>query len=217
MAGYCKDGITLQDSVMRIGAEVMELPEEAFRERDDIREVEFAPESPLAVIPTGCFRGCSSLEKVRLPERLSTISAHAFAYCGKLKEIVFPEGVKRIGNNAFSRCESLGRVKLPDSVTELESYAFSDCFRLDSVRMPGNSSLLGELIFSGCEKLRVIEEPSAQPPAFDCSSFIFEPEEDALYRQCELKVRAESREAYRQAPGWHLFREITPLQAGDTK
>lgn len=197
--------VWLTDSVLMVGAEVSELPEEAFRDRPEIAEVRFERGSKIKMLPTGLFRGCVNLRRVVLPHSLERIGAHAFAYCTRLEEISLPESLKRIGNNAFSRCSSLTRVSVPDSVTELESYAFSDCISLVEAKLPGNDSLLGELIFSGCERLRLLVEPSAVPPTFDCNSYIFEPEETALYRQCRLEVPAGSAEKYRSAPGWEKF------------
>lgn len=193
------------DPVLVIPAYVEKLDEECFRDRTDIREVIFEPGSRLSELPRGAFRGCANLRRISLPDSLEVIGAHAFAYCCALEEIRFPKTLRRIGNNAFSLCSSIREISLPDSVTELESYAFSDCLSLRSARLPANPSLLGELIFSGCESLCLLEEPSVVPPAFECASFIFEPEEDAMYRRCRLKVPEASR--YREAPGWSIFFE----------
>lgn len=190
---------------LTIPSEVESLPEEAFRDRTDLSEVRFAPGSRLRELPVGLFRGCSNLRRVDLPDSLVRIGAHAFAYCSRLDSIRFPATLRRVGNNAFSRCISLSEVSLPDSVTMLESYAFSDCTALRSARLPANDSLLGELIFSGCESLVELVEPSPVPPPFDCDSFIFEPEETAMYRRCRLSVPTEASSAYSRSPAWSLF------------
>ena len=42
-----------------------------------------------------------------------------------------------------------------------------------------------------------------------CSSFIFEPDEETLYRRCVLVVPATGAASYRDAHGWSLFRDIS--------
>lgn len=158
------------------------------------------------VIPTQAFRGCVGMREVFLPMRLSAIKSFAFAYCGQLKQLRLPASLTQIGNNAFSLCESLERVDIPDSVTSLESYAFSSCTGLRSVRLPNNPSELGELIFSGCTSLRLITEPSSRPPRFECESFLFDPDDEKAYEECELKVPDSARARYESSHGWNLFK-----------
>lgn len=147
----------------------------------------------------------STLKEVVLPPGLVDIGSHAFAYCSSLTGIVIPPRVTHIGSNVFSFCSSLEEISLPVSVVELESYAFSECIALRRAVLPANSSLLGELIFSGCISLMELIELSPVPPAFDCASFIFEPDASALYEQCRLKVLPGCEQKYRSAPGWSLF------------
>lgn len=156
-------------------------------------------------IPHALCAGCASLREVSLPSTLHDIGSHAFAYCSSLDGIKLPDGVSHIGSNVFSYCTSLREADVPDSVTELESYAFSECVALERVKLPGNPSLLGELLLSGCVSVREIVEPSVTPPAFDCSSTLFEPELGWIYKVCRLRVPEESREAYASASGWNLF------------
>ena len=88
---------------------------------------------------------------------------------------------------------------------ELESYAFSECVSLESAVMPANRNMLGELIFSGCRNLSRLTVMSPVPPTFDCNSFIFEPDETELYKNCRLLVPEGKEAAYKSARGWCLF------------
>lgn len=211
-----------------IPASVREISAFAYIDRTDITEVAFEPGSQLqeigeyafmgctglkefvvpegvSVIRAGTFRECSALRSVTLPSTLLDIKQFAFIYCDSLQNINLPSSLLHIGNNAFSRCTSLESVYVPDTATEIESYAFSDCFALREARLPANPSLLGELLFSGCHSLTLLTEPSPTPPAFDCSSFIFEPTDTTAYRRCRLEVPAASLPLYHSAPGWSLF------------
>lgn len=217
-----------------IPASVQEIPPFAYIDRTDITEVVFEPGSKLeeigeyafmgcsslrefevpegvSAIRAGTFRECTSLRSVALPSTLLDIKQFAFIYCDSLQNITLPASLLHIGNNAFSRCVSLEKIEIPDTVTEIESYAFSDCFSLCEARLPANPSLLGELFFSGCHSLTLLTEPSPTPPAFDCSSFIFEPTDTAAYRRCRLEVPAASLPLYHSAPAWSLFSKISGI------
>lgn len=200
------------DSVLLVPASVKEIPEYACADREDIREVRFAPGGLLKKIGAYAFSGCRNLKKVEIPEGCVDIASHAFDGCLNLESLELPVSLEHIGSNAFSFCKNLRKVKLPSALKELESYAFSDCLSLQEVIMPANSNLLGELIFSGCINLSLIVEPSPTPPPFDCNSYIFEyeapefePEKDSYYNRCVLRVPHGSEGAYRRAHGWNLF------------
>lgn len=182
---------------------VTQLGEGCFRECVSLRTFSLPPR--IKKLPRFIFEWDSLLSEVRLPAGLRDIGSHAFAYCSSLKNIEIPSHVTHIGSNVFSFCTSLREVKVPDSVTELESYAFSECISLEKATLPANPSLLGELIFSGCRSLRELVELSPVPPEFDCASFIFEPDEIDLYRNCRLVTAPGKEAAYKSAPGWRLF------------
>jgi len=228
--------ISLPDTVcdVMIGAEVVEIAPMTFAYRENIRSLKFESGSRLMTIGENAFRECKNLETAYLPEGLTEISrnafvwceslknvhlpqtlrkiaAHAFAYCYSLRGIQFPSGLEEIGMNAFCYCSSLRQVELPDSITLLESYAFASCGSLRMAKLPGNSAMLGELIFASCPGLEAIYEPSAAPPEFECRSFISEPDNHGFYDRCILHIPEKAEDAYRNAPGWQLFRTISSI------
>lgn len=158
------------------------------------------------------FSGCRSLEHLQFPPAMDIIPSHSFSYCRNLREVHLPSELTNIGSNAFSECSSLRLVRLPDSVTELESYVFSECVNLETAFLPANGSLLGELIFSGCRSLKRIYELSTLIPAFDCMSYLFEPDETELYHDCVLIVPPGMRTSYSDAPGWSMFENIEEIE-----
>ncbi len=208
----------------------LEIAEYAFWDSPTLKAIEFPDNCKVKIcegafkecvnltsvkLPDGCtldgqyiFSGCTSLSEVRLPDDLRVIPPQSFSYCRSLREVRFPSGLRRVGNNAFSECRSLTEIWLPDSVTELESYAFSECTEIKTARLPANGAMLGELIFSGCRNLECLHEPSREVPVFDCNSYIFEPDEEAVYSKCQLIVPEGMIDAYRSAPGWSLFKQI---------
>lgn len=219
---------TVTDSVLHIAGGVRKIPDYAFLDRTDFREVVFETPVSIEEIGVGSFMGCTSLaginlapgirkigadafrecialKSVGLPRRLADIGSRAFLYCSALDSIGFPAALKHIGSNAFGLCVSLTEVSLPSSITELESYAFAGCSALRSVRLPANSSLLGEQIFDGCHALERITELSPVPPRFDCNSTLFSPGEEFMYTRCRLVTLPAASRLYRSAPGWKLF------------
>ena len=64
----------------------------------------------LTMIPDHCFYGCSSLEKVDVPEQIQKLDAYAFASCSKLKEIILGNSIYEILSYAFQGCASLNKV-----------------------------------------------------------------------------------------------------------
>ena len=90
---------------------------------------------------------CDKLEKVVLPESITTIGEMSFSGCTALKVVDFSGGdaIERIGYNTFSGCKSLTSVELPRGLKIIEYGAFCD-------------SGLTEIDFSGCKNLVEIEQ-----------------------------------------------------------
>lgn len=169
----------------------------------------------VSTLPRYFCAGDSLLEEVSLPARLKDIGSHAFIDCASLRKLAIPQSVTHIGSNAFSGCSALERMEMPRNMRELESYAFSGCSALKSVTLPANDRMLGELLFSDCPALEEIIVPSALPPTFDCGTPPFEPDSE-MYSKVRLIVPAPAASAYRAAPGWCLFTEITSEQTSAT-
>lgn len=189
-----------------IPASVTSIGTAAFRECTALEYI--AIPARVATIPAQCFQWCGSLKSVLLPRTLKVIKRAAFQHCTALQTIDLHAGITEIGSNAFNRCTSLTEIRFPDSVRELGSYVVSDCSALRSAVLPANNALLGELMFSGCTAIESITVLSPTPPPFDCLSFIFEPDETALYKSCRLIVKAAAIPKYRKAHGWNMFGDI---------
>ncbi len=104
------------------------------------------------------FYGCTSLEKIRLPEPLTEIGQSAFHNCIFLKEITIPKGVKSIMHSAFAYCSSLKEVEVPDSIEEMGNCVFMNCIALERAVLGGNYDNFDN-IFLYCYKLNYVELP----------------------------------------------------------
>ena len=106
-----------------------------------IRELDLSKCKNLKTIDNRAFSECRDLERVILPEGLTSIESGAFSLCPKLEEVIFPESLMYIGSGAFEDCnitefkvnrnlKSLGRnvftsqlvVKFDGSNSHVKSY-----------------------------------------------------------------------------------------------
>ena len=68
------------------------------------------------------YRGAS--DYVKIPDRITCISASAFLECDSLYRVDIPQSVEIIGSYAFYGCDNLKSIKLPQNLVELGPYAF---------------------------------------------------------------------------------------------
>ena len=69
----------------------------------------------LKTIGWGAFDNCHKLEKINIPESVTSIGDEAFSYT-KLKKIIIPGSVKKLGYGTFSDCDFLESVTLKNGV-----------------------------------------------------------------------------------------------------
>ena len=153
---YCKGftgALTIPNSVISIGAS-------AFKGCKGLINVSISDE--VKTIESGTFSNCTSLEFVKLPNKLISIkcdyspmfsaSEGAFYNCTSLTTIDIPETVNEIGNSTFYECQGLtGDLVIPNSVTRIGESAFYDCSGFTGSLTIGNSvTSIGESAFDGC-------------------------------------------------------------------
>ncbi|MCM1131559.1 MAG: leucine-rich repeat domain-containing protein [Anaeroplasma bactoclasticum] len=102
------------------------------------------------------FKGCSSLTSITIPDSVTNIGESAFENCSDLRSITIPDSVTSIGEYAFKGCSSLTSITIPESVTSIGGYAFKGCNALTSITIPfvglelnGTSNTLFGIIFEG--------------------------------------------------------------------
>ena len=107
------------------------------------------------------FLGCDKLEKVEIPETVTSIGNYAFSMCKSLSEISISDSVTSIGSDAFSSCTALVKIDIPDSVTVIGSNAFKGCTSLSDVSLSKNLQTLNYGAFQDCTSLVEIEIPKS--------------------------------------------------------
>lgn len=107
----------------------------------------------MTTIESSTFHACISLEKIEIPENVTSIGGRAFSYCTSLSEITIPEGVTIIESSTFHDCSGLEKVTLPTNLTLIADRAFSGCSSLKEIALPDSVTSIGEYAFSFCKSL----------------------------------------------------------------
>ena len=94
-----------------------------FEAMESLDEVTFG--NSIGSLPDRCFRQCTNIKSVELPESLKSIGDNAFALCNHLTDIDLPGGLTYIGRYAFGECGGLTSITIPGSVTTIEVNAFA--------------------------------------------------------------------------------------------
>lgn len=82
-----------------------------------LTELEFPGD--ISQLKNYAFTGCTSIERVRISESISSVGRNAFFNCTGLKEAYIPESVNIIKGMAFYNCKSLTDIYLKASVPPL--------------------------------------------------------------------------------------------------
>jgi hypothetical protein len=115
-----------------------------------LKEVVF--EDGTEEIPSQSFELCKALEKVTIPQSVTTIGDYAFSDCKALKTIDLSDGLTSIGEYAFSNLPSLsGNITIPDTVTSMGANAFEKCGDLDKVHLSDNLTYEPTKNYNGSE------------------------------------------------------------------
>ena len=131
----------------------------------------------IRVIFDRAFCDCASIESVKIPESVTTISNKAFKGCNitelshplltikngvaikdnkvlywtnQSSSITIPDGVREIEYSAFYDNKTLSSVVIPEGVTKIGKEAFEGCSSLSSVVIPDSVKKIGDKAFMGC-------------------------------------------------------------------
>lgn len=130
---------------------------------------------PAQVYPAnGGYKPWASVEKITLPDGITTIPGGAFYALTGLKEVTIPSSVQAIGNYAFAECTSLSTITLPENLEYIGEYAFSGS-GLVSIDIPDKVEAFGKYAFYACHSLETVDLPAAMD---------FERYSDNLFADC---------------------------------
>ncbi len=181
------DGVKLQLAYDKSGYTVVGVEDNTVTE---ITIPEYHSGVYITAIDTHAFEKCTNLEKISIPDTITSISYKIFTNCTKLKYNEYDNArylgnknnpcvvlmkakdtsitsceinnnTKVIGDYAFSFCTGLTSITIPNSVTSIGEYAFSGCRGLESVTIPDSVISIGEYAFSRCRGLESVTIPDS--------------------------------------------------------
>lgn len=129
------------------------------------------------------------------------IGSYAFYERQELRSVEIPGTVQYVGARAFDFCLKLKTIKLPDGVNRIEKMAFRSCVELTTVEMGSGMASIHFDAFGDCRSLSTVVSRAVTPPEilYDVTN------PSSIFWKCpisEIKVPAESVEAYKEAPLW---------------
>ena len=136
--------------------EIKEIGDELFLKNTYIEKL-VIPETVTTLGYKMCY-GCTNLKEVTLPDNISVIPDYAFEKCTLLEKINIPQSLVQIRNDAFAE-SGIKEFIAPDSFKEIWGYAFKDCKNLEKVDLNKTTSI-GDMSFENCTKLSSIVLPN---------------------------------------------------------
>lgn len=138
----------------------------------------------VSAISAFAFEDCASLEKITIPDGVTSVGSCAFAGCTSLRSITFPAGLVDITRDAVEGTpyyDSLGdgaviingtlidyrdggeseHITLPDGIVKIAARAMSGREALVSVTLPDGVKEIGERAFARCTSLQRVDMPSS--------------------------------------------------------
>ncbi len=146
--------ITIPDEID--GAKVTRIGNSAFRECSLLQKVNI-PET-VTTIGMQAFNGCT-FEEITLPDSVTKISDGLFMYCSSLKKVNLPENLLSIGYQVFYDCINLTEIDIPETVTSIGMQTFYGCESLVSVKIPDGVTVLSNRLFGDCTSLETVSLP----------------------------------------------------------
>jgi len=110
---------------------------------------------------TNFFNKSYNMEKVVIPNTVTSIEANAFLDCSSVKEIIISSSITTLSTAFLSGCYMIRKVIVPSSVTTIGATIFNNCSRLERVEFsPTGLTQLGNAVFQNCEIIETIQLPS---------------------------------------------------------
>ncbi|MDD6695407.1 MAG: leucine-rich repeat protein [Lachnospiraceae bacterium] len=136
---------------VKVPKSVLEIGAYAFAGCSRLGKFTFAQNASLLRIGTGMLQNAISLKKIKLPDKLQTISDLVFQNAGKLESCQLGSGTVKIGQGAFQSCKKLQKLVLPEQVQTIGKRAFHQCKKLKKITIrTTHLRKIGKDAFKGC-------------------------------------------------------------------
>ena len=98
------------------------------------------------------FSAKNNLQKITVPDHVTTVSTGAFANCENLTNITLCNC--SIGSKAFQGCKKLVSIELPGNLSHVADSAFMNCTSLASITIPDGVITIGVSSFNNCQSMK---------------------------------------------------------------
>lgn len=122
--------------------------------------------SGVSEIGRWAFYHCDGARRVDL-QNAKHIGESAFWECSSLEKLDIPDSVTSIGSSSFESCSNLSEVRIGSGVTTIPIACFSGCWNLREVEIGANVSSIMPAAFYGCSSLKKIVFHGDAPYAED--------------------------------------------------
>ena len=143
-----------------IPSTVKKIKQGAFANCEDINAIVFQEPTDgsegITAIPDNCFRGCTNLTSVKLPNTVKVIGAFAFAECKNLNEIIIPRDTEEIGYSSFFQCSKLQNIVFNTKLKKLGEYSFIHCGSLKQLNLNEGLEVINRQSFQGSAIQKVV-------------------------------------------------------------
>lgn len=120
------------------GKKVSEIGDSLFEGNEDVEKV-ILPESITTILPDA-FRFATSLKELEINGAVESVGVKAIYGCNELKTLKFPEGLKTLFSVSIAYCEKLADIYLPSTVESVESDNFTLCADPLTIHVPAGST-----------------------------------------------------------------------------
>lgn len=94
----------------------------------------------------------SALKNITIPDGVTSIGDYAFQYCD-FTSVIIPNNVESIGQGAFYGCNAIKNLTIGNKVTSINTEAFKECDNLIDVIIPNSVQTLSLYVFRSCDSL----------------------------------------------------------------
>ena len=115
-----------------------------------LRDITFAENSQLKTIGNAAFYNCTSLQKVELPNTVTSVGYCAFRRCTNLRTLKFSDNMTSINSEVCYDCTSLENLYLPKNLINIYTYAFYNTSKLRKLEIPRTVNRISNYAFNNC-------------------------------------------------------------------
>ena len=100
----------------------------------------------------------STLQLLKVPDGVTTISEDAFYKCKELTTVTIPASVEKIQSDSFKYCEKMTTFTIPadSKLTTIGNEAFACCYKLESIFIPATVKTIDKSAFNICRSLKSV-------------------------------------------------------------